>query len=86
MKTKFFKTGLPIMAFLMAIGLAFATDRNTSEDDQLVSGFIHQNDRCVRIDVTCDPLGTNDCFIGGNQVFLDIENQTTCKTKMGSWF
>lgn len=85
MKTKFFKTGLPIMAFLMAIGLAFATDRNTSEDDVQVIGYIHENGLCVEKQVNCSLFGNEACEYSNKQVYSLKESSTRCEEIMYKW-
>lgn len=66
------------MAFLMAIGLAFATQRNVEDNPNLVFGYIHQGTDCVREWVNCENSGSTLCKIGSQQVFKD--NQ--CKDAM----
>lgn len=85
MKTKFFKTGFPIMAFLMAIGLAFATERNTSVDDNQVIGYIHENGLCVEKQVNCSSVGVEFCTLIGSNVYLKKINSTTCDQRMYEW-
>lgn len=73
MKTKIFKTGLPIMAFLMAIGFAFATQNKT--EDTLIPEYIVQNG-CTLVTRGCNNMSTKVCKLGTDQVFG--WNQTTC--------
>lgn len=79
MKTKIFKTGLPIMAFLMAIGFAFATqDTNSSKDDLLRIGYIQQGSLCIATPKMCDESNIVPCKYGGVQLFGSNNNGTTC--------
>ncbi|NLN32841.1 MAG: hypothetical protein GX159_04515 [Flavobacteriaceae bacterium] len=80
MKTKFFKTGLPIMAFLMAIGLAFATTKNATVESALIAGWIHESGICKPVTVNCENTGSNLCTYSPEsiQVFQD----STCKRVM----
>lgn len=84
MKTKFFKTGLPIMAFLMAIGLAFATEKSSINESALVKGYIHQNNTCVEVFVDCDPAGMSLCTIGGLTPVFEGD-KTSCPVQMRDW-
>lgn len=82
MKTKIFKTGLPIMAFLMAIAFAFATE-NKVEDTALITGYIQQANRCEAVSVDCGNNGGSDCLIGtSTPVYVLKLSETVCHTKM----
>lgn len=85
MKTKIFKTGLLIVAFLMAIGLAFATNKTSSQEDALIVGYIHENGLCVEKIVDCDPAGTSLCVRDGHQVYFNKINSTSCVNPMRTW-
>jgi len=79
MKTKIFKTGLPIMAFLMAIGFAFATQNtNSSKDDLSRLGYIRQGNLCVPTPKMCDESNIVPCKYGGVQLYGSNNNGTTC--------
>lgn len=73
MKTKVFKTGLPVMAFLMAIGLAFATTKNETVEPASTSGWIHESGICKPVTVDCENTGSKLCtYSSANlQVFRD---------------
>ena len=85
MKTKFFKTGLPIMAFLIAIGLAFATDRHSSTEDNLVLGYIYENGICISKDVDCTTNGIEYCLHDGSEVYRNFISETQCSERMYKW-
>lgn len=85
MKTKIFKTALPIMAFLMVIGLAFATSQNQESENLLITGYIHENGLCVQKTVNCNPSGSDFCELDGSQVYTDRLSSTTCISKMRDW-
>lgn len=73
------------MAFLMAIGLAFATEQNPTNEEFLIPGYIHEGGFCVSRDVNCDPTGNGFCKLGGVQVYVEKSSSTTCLTKMRDW-
>lgn len=83
MKTKFFKTGLPIMAFLMAIGLAFATEKISTQTESLLIGYIHENGKCIERTVNCNPFGNGLCKLGSVQVYEG--SLTSCPYQMRDW-
>ncbi|MGB6083876.1 DUF6520 family protein [Moheibacter sp.] len=75
MKTKIFKTGLPIMAFLTAIAFAFATE-NKGREDSLVTEYIYNNNKCEIVTRNCSNTSNVLCMSGANQVFK--WGTTTC--------
>ena len=77
MKTKIFKTGLPIMAFLMAIGLAFATESKVG-DEELLTGYIWNNDRCVVDRTQCNNVPSTICKTSGMQTVYKGDTETVC--------
>lgn len=73
MRTKILKFGMPLMAFLLAIVFAFATENNAPKDDALVQGYIFLNNDCVTTTKLCNNVGGIPCIVGGNQVYsLDL--------------
>lgn len=56
MKTKVLKFGLPLAVFMMAIVFAFASQNNTSlEEDAFVLGFVYNDagTQCVQANKDC---------------------------------
>ncbi|MAP80982.1 MAG: hypothetical protein CL526_07820 [Aequorivita sp.] len=73
MRTKILKFGMPLLAFLLAIVFAFATENNAPKDDALVQGYIFWNNDCVTTTKVCNNQGTIPCKEAGNQVYsLDL--------------
>ncbi len=73
MKTKILKFGMPLMAFLLAIVFAFATEDSNMKSDALVQGYIFQNNDCITTSKVCNQMGTIACKVGSNQVYsLDL--------------
>lgn len=73
MRTKILKFGMPLMAFLLAIVFAFATENNIPKDDALVQGYIFWNNDCITTTKVCNNQGAIPCQVGGNQVYsLDL--------------
>lgn len=74
MRTKILKFGMPLMAFLLAIVFAFATENNVPKDDALVQGYIFLNNDCITTQSVCNNQGLIPCKEpGGNQVYsLDL--------------
>ncbi|MCQ0112062.1 hypothetical protein SAMN04487906_0832 [Zhouia amylolytica] len=68
MKTKVFKTALPAFAFLVAIGIAFAADANSSSqigyyDDPFIPGI-------QQVQTQCSPMATGElCTHNGYQLY-----------------
>lgn len=70
MKTKVFKSILPALAILMAIGLSFATELNTVNEPG------YYNDPLLGVQavpggVDCPPEGSIDCTYNGHKVYAD---------------
>lgn len=82
MKTKMIKMGLPGMAFLIAIALAFATDSKASEKEALITGYIFQNGHCVQAPKDCNQIGALTCSYLGFQVFQNKISDTSCSVPM----
>lgn len=87
MKTKIFKTGLPIMAFLMAIAFAFASELKPVEEDVPVIGYILQNGMCKQVVEDCDPTGTSLCTYGTTGLYVHNfkDSDTSCRTIYRDW-
>lgn len=77
MKTKILKFGMPLMAFLLAVVFAFATDNSSLKDDTLVQGYIFQNNNCVETSMVCNNIGEIPCKKAGLQVW-SIDLGTFC--------
>ncbi|MBA5630327.1 DUF6520 family protein [Moheibacter lacus] len=82
MKTKIFKTGLPIMAFLMAIAFAFATETNVKGEAPLITGYVIQNGVCTSAPKDCVVDARYDCKYMGLQVYNLEDGETTCRVKL----
>lgn len=78
MKTNFFKTGLPIMAFLTAITFAVAS-QGTSESPQIEEYRLNGN-VCERVVVGCNNNPTLYCNVGG-QIYSKSGTQN-CETML----
>ncbi|HZH87865.1 MAG TPA: DUF6520 family protein [Chitinophagaceae bacterium] len=86
MRTKILKIGMPLMAFLLAIVFAFATNVNSkTESSTFVDGYIFSSDKCVKLtshDCTVD--GMNLCTINGQQIF-STKSGTKCENPLMRW-
>jgi hypothetical protein len=69
MKTKILKFGMPLMAFLLAIVFAFASNGKPESESTLATGYIMSNDHCVQTPNNCTPSGANICKLGTQTVF-----------------
>lgn len=80
MKSKIFKTGLPIMAFMMAIAFAFASENVTEEEIAPVLGYIIQNGVCTQVQADCDTDAVIPCThaASGLTVFQNRSMSGTC--------
>ena len=84
MKTKLLKFGMPLMAFLLAIVFAFATNsKPVPEDIALVNGYIMQNGKCTLVR-TCSTNPGPKCFVGGTILRTKI-NETQCGAELFHW-
>ncbi|RNL90324.1 hypothetical protein ED312_06540 [Sinomicrobium pectinilyticum] len=87
MKTKVLKFGLPLAVFMMAIVFAFATQNNTSlEEDAFITGFVYSPDLsdCIPAPRDCAPTGSFECMHDGKQVYR-FKNGTACSIKLFEW-
>ena len=68
MKTKVLNFVMPVFVFIMAIGLAFATEK---VDDQ--TGFYYDPglDDVIEVSVDCDSSDIEQCEVDGNPVFAE---------------
>lgn len=83
MNTKIFKNGLPIMAFLMAIGLAFATEQKSLNEESLITGYIHEKGLCKEVSVSCNPFAGGLCVAAEGDVYEG--SLTSCPNRMRDW-
>lgn len=85
MKTGFLKLGMPMMAFLMAIAFAFATEKGSdTERDAPMTAYIY-NDLldCESVVVEdCNRFEGIACTSSDKQAFLQQINQTTCSVQL----
>lgn len=69
MRTKILKFGMPLMAFLLAVVFAFATNGKQTTSKDLVIGYI--TSECTPVNHGCQDNGSNLCTstVGNNTVF-----------------
>lgn len=87
MKTKVLKLGMPIMAFLLAIVFAFATEHQAAmDDDSLVLGFVYNDDEsdCVVTTKDCTISFGLPCTIGTKDIYR-VKNGTQCLMPLYEW-
>ena len=84
MKTKILKFGMPLMAFLLAIVFAFASNGKPEMDDAIVPGYIFSNGTCELKANDCTVEGNTLCKIGGQQVYHAKEGNQ-CKNPLMRW-
>ncbi|MDC8000108.1 DUF6520 family protein [Aequorivita todarodis] len=83
MKTKILKFGMPLMAFLLAIVFAFATNsKPASEDVALVDGYIFQNGKCEFV-TKCSTIPGPSCMVGAT--LRTKINETQCGSELYHW-
>lgn len=84
MKTKLLKLGMPLMAFMLAIVFAFATNsKPVSEDMALVDGYIFQNGKCEFVR-QCSNIPGPRCVVEGMTLRTKI-NETQCGSELYHW-
>lgn len=84
MKTRIFKLGMPLVAFLLAIVFAFASDAQPDKaDDAFVTGYIFLNpeDGCMPVPKDCNNIGEIPCTYFGQQVY-EFDNKTYCSNAL----
>lgn len=69
MKTKILKIGMPLLAFMLAIAFAFATENTTAKNESLVTGYIFSDGVCQSTPKDCNNEGAIPCTYSGNQVY-----------------
>lgn len=70
MKTKILKFGMPLMAFLLAIVFAFATEKGAPvEENALVTGYIMTSGGCTPAPKDCALNGVPICKFGGRSIY-----------------
>lgn len=79
MKTKILRTIMPIMAFLMAMTFAFATETKVSESTTSITGYIHQNGLCKSVQVQCENTVGIPCTYG---ISTPVFKESTCSVQM----
>lgn len=84
MRTKILKFGMPLMAFLLAMVFAFATNsKPIPEDMALVDGYIMQNGQCKAVR-QCSLNDGPKCIVGGVTLRTKI-NETQCGSELFHW-
>jgi len=81
MKTKILKFAMPLMAFLLAIVFAFATNEPPQTDDGLVTGYIFSKGDCNVTPHDCGNIFGPICTIGTKTVY-QTKSGTLCLNPM----
>lgn len=82
MKTKVLKFGLPMAVFMLAIVVAFATEKTTTESESLtVPGYIFENGQCKPAR-DCNNVAGAFCMQGSFQVYETNLGGTACITEL----
>ena len=85
MKTKIFKSGLPLMVFLLAIAFAFASEKKTDTNESFaVQGYIQKNGVC-QISRMCDNMDGPICKDADGFTVHLINNGTFCSVPLSQW-
>lgn len=90
MKTKFLKLGMPILAFMLAIVFAFASQDSTSlEEEAYVIGFVYNTagTHCVPANKDCAITGQVPCQqLDGKDIYR-VANPagTMCSIALYEW-
>ncbi|SRX76481.1 DUF6520 family protein [Aequorivita antarctica] len=83
MKTKILKFGMPLMAFLLAIVFAFASEKSEPvEKDTLIPGYIQGT--CELVSVNCSVSGGPVCQYDGKNV-TRFKSGNNCHTFLYEW-
>lgn len=90
MKTKILKFGLPLAVFMLAIMFAFATQDNTSlEEEVYLSGFVYNaaGTRCVSANKDCTPELGIPCQQADGKSIYRFSNPagTMCSVALYEW-
>lgn len=81
MKTKILKFGMPVMAFLLAIVFAFASNEKPEANDTLVPGYIFWGNNCVVTEHDCTVQGNFVCELGALTVY-GTKDGSICKNPL----
>lgn len=84
MKTKILKIGMPLMAFLLAIAFAFATNEKPQTENVLVTGYIYSSKGCIETPHDCTVEGNTTCKLGTQEVFR-TKSGTQCDNPLMRW-
>lgn len=87
MKTKLLKLAMPLMAFMLAIVFAFATEKPAIESESLViSGYIFKDGVCQEATRDCNNMPGPLCEENGFTVHLQPNsNGTFCSVPLTHW-
>lgn len=90
MKTKILKSVLPLAVFMVAIVFAFATQNNTSfEEDAYLIGFVYNDagTHCVIANKDCAAVGTIPCKQSDGKLIYRFSNPagTMCSVALYEW-
>jgi hypothetical protein len=87
MKLNVLKTGMPIMAFMLAIAFAFASEKKTNDNDSsLITGYVLQSGLCVSSSKDCNNINTIPCTDDfGRQVHQFRLSDTVCSEMLYHW-
>jgi hypothetical protein len=83
MKSNFLKIGMPIMAFMLAIVFAFASEKTKVKNESLVTGYIFKDGMCQSVPQDCNNIQGDLCeyfdvSTGLNFQIYEIIDGTTC--------
>lgn len=84
MKATLLKMGMPVMAFMVAIAFAFATETQASDKEALVVGYILNSSGtdCVTAPRDCNTIVGSLCkTLTGSQVYA-MKNGTSCVVEL----
>ncbi len=82
MRTKILKFGMPLMAFLLAIVFAFATEKSLPEEENaLITGYIGTPATCHDQVVNCTTVNGPVCKYLGQTVYRD----SSCSSLLFQW-
>lgn len=83
MKTNKAKFAVPVIAFMMAVGAAFATTSSTQSNSAFdtVPGYVHNGLDCIE-SIQCSSQFGTICTVGGAQVFGMNPAGTKCNREL----
>ncbi|HZH70561.1 MAG TPA: DUF6520 family protein [Flavobacteriaceae bacterium] len=85
MKTKVLKFGMPLMAFLLAVVFAFASQSSTSLEASTHQAAIYLNEQCQDVRVDCGIQSGPACTFQGMPVFLKSSGTVCTQPLYRNW-